>query len=74
MKANSATATIASKRAAEVYGLEILIEKLEDNAANYIRFLAISKAPLVVEDPEEYVTIQSQRPQFSPKHHSYTTA
>jgi prephenate dehydratase len=52
-KANSATAAIASKRAAEVYGLQILIENLEDNSANFTRFLVIAKDPLEVENPEE---------------------
>jgi prephenate dehydratase len=36
---------IASRRAAEVYGLEILVENLEDNLSNYTRFLALSKQP-----------------------------
>ena len=44
---------IASTRAAEVYGLDILGENLEDNPHNYTRFLALTKEPLVVSDPED---------------------
>jgi len=36
-------AAIASKRAADVYNLQILLENMEDNTANYTRFLAITQ-------------------------------
>ena len=46
------SAVLASRRAAEVYGLDILAENMEDNPANYTRFLAISDQPYKAEDPE----------------------
>jgi prephenate dehydratase len=36
---------LASRRAAQVYGLDILVESMEDNPANYTRFLALERRP-----------------------------
>ncbi len=44
---------LASSRAAEVYGLEILRENMEDDPSNFTRFLALARQPLVVEKPED---------------------
>jgi chorismate mutase/prephenate dehydratase len=36
-------AAVASERAAEIYGMKILVREIEDNPANYTRFFVLSK-------------------------------
>jgi len=45
-------AAIASRRAAEVYGLNVLVDGLEDDDANFTRFLAISRQPVAAQGPD----------------------
>ncbi len=39
-------AAIASRRAAELYGMQVLVEQFEDDKSNYTRFIAIEREPI----------------------------
>ena len=46
-------AALASRRAAEVYQLDVISDQMEDNPANYTRFLALARNPFQVDDPHD---------------------
>ncbi|MCX7996390.1 MAG: prephenate dehydratase [Patescibacteria group bacterium] len=46
-------AAIASRETAEIYGLDILAENVQDNEFNYTRFLVIAKEPEAAEAPNK---------------------
>ncbi|MBM4424841.1 MAG: prephenate dehydratase [Chloroflexi bacterium] len=54
-------AAIASRRAAEVWGMQILEEGIEDDAANFTRFLILSRQPEPTTQPSKTSIVFSVR-------------
>ncbi len=52
-RADRNAGALASRRAAEVYGLQILAEAMEDNRQNFTRFLALSLTPYFRQPSDE---------------------
>ncbi len=50
-------AGLASKRAAEIYGMNILQADMQDNDQNYTRFVIVSRDPVVPENGDTKTTI-----------------